>query len=138
MRALLAAGLVLTLLLVAGCGGGETERPAPETVVGTVEEEQEQAPTGGDPEAGRQVFLQAQPACGGCHTFEAAGTDATTGPNLDESLADDDAQSIHEDIVNPSAEIVEGYSDIMPKDYGESLSEKQLADLVAFLAENKS
>ncbi len=135
MRGIAAIALVLALLTLAGCGGGEEVAPRPETVEGTIEEEP--AVEEGDPQAGRKVFLNAEPSCGGCHTFEAAGTEGTTGPNLDESLADDDAQSIHEDIVNPSAEIVEGFSDIMPKDYGESLSEKQIADLVAFLTKNK-
>ena len=138
MRAPLVAALVFALLLVPACGGGETVRPEPETVVGTLEEEQSEAvPEGGDPQAGKQVFLDAQPSCGGCHTFKPAGTESATGPNLDESLQGDDREHVAESIVNPSAEIEEGYSDIMPKDYGETLSEKQLADLVAFLTEQQ-
>jgi mono/diheme cytochrome c family protein len=96
----------------------------------------ETAPTvaEGDPEAGKEVFTSAaQPPCGQCHTYEAAGTTAEVGPNLDETLADKDAAFILESIVNPSAEIATGFTDAMPKDYGEKLSDKQLADLVAFL-----
>jgi hypothetical protein len=56
------------------------------------------------------------------------------GPNLDESLEGRDAQFIHESIVDPDAEIAEGFSGgIMPKNYNTQLSEQQLADLVAFL-----
>ena len=85
----------------------------------------------GEAAAGKTVFADA--GCGWCHAFEAAGTDATTGPNLDESLEGKDADYIRESIVDPSAEVVQGFPDIMPKDYGSQLSSKELADLVAFL-----
>ncbi len=89
----------------------------------------------GDAKAGREIFLNvANPACGSCHTYDAAGTDQTLGPNLDDALADATPEFIAESITNPSAEIAEGYQDLMPKDYGQQLSQKQLADLVAFLA----
>jgi hypothetical protein len=56
------------------------------------------------------------------------------GPNLDTALQDKDAQSIYESIVDPDAEIAEGFAGgIMPGDYGEKLNDQQLADLVAFL-----
>jgi mono/diheme cytochrome c family protein len=121
-------------LLLAGCGGGETVTPVPETVEGTVAEETTTVAEG-DPQAGREVFLTgAQPPCGNCHTYEAAGTTQTLGPDLDETLADKDAAYILESIVNPDAQVTEGFADnLMPEDYGQKLSEKQLADLVAFL-----
>jgi mono/diheme cytochrome c family protein len=76
----------------------------------------------------------AKPGCGTCHTFEAAGTDAELGPNLDESLQGDDPEAIYTSIVDPDDEITEGFADnLMPEDYGETLDDKQLADLVAFL-----
>ena len=37
---------------------------------------------GGDPVAGKAVFLSA--GCSGCHTLSAAGATGTVGPNLDE------------------------------------------------------
>jgi cytochrome c oxidase subunit 2 len=77
------------------------------------------------------------PSCGSCHTFGPAGTEAQTGPNLDESLQDDDPASILQSIVNPDAQITPGFQPgLMPKDYGQKLSEQQLADLVAFLAQS--
>jgi mono/diheme cytochrome c family protein len=120
-------------LVLAGCGGGETLSPAPETVVGTVPEGRTIEP--GNAEAGKEVFTKiAQPPCGNCHTYEAAGTTQTLGPNLDDALQGQDAAEIAEDIVNPDATISEGFPDnLMPEDYGQKLSEKQLADLVAFL-----
>lgn len=88
--------------------------------------------SGGDAAAGKTVFASA--GCGSCHTYEAAGTSAQVGPDLDESLADKDAQFIYTSIVDPDAEIAEGFSaGIMPGNYSEQLDDQQLADLVAFL-----
>ena len=136
MRTVLALAVALVLAVAAACGGGEEVAPTPETVEGEV---QEQTVGQGDAAAGKPVFTnEASPPCGGCHTFGAAGTEATTGPNLDEALAGDDPQYIYEQIVNPNSEITEGFQEgIMPDTYDEELSEKQLADLVAFLNENK-
>ena len=133
-RPLLALAVALVL---AGCGGGETVSPTPQTVEGTVPQETGGATTvaKGDAKAGKEIFTKvAQPPCGQCHTYEAAGTDATVGPNLDDAFADKDAAFILESIVDPDAQVAAGFNaGIMPKDYGDKLSEKQLADLVAFL-----
>jgi cytochrome c553 len=137
MRVVAAFALALVLaLMAAACGGGEEVSPTPETVEGEV---QQQTIGEGDAAAGKTVFTdEASPACGTCHTFKAAGTNSETGPNLDETLADDDRQSIFQSIVNPDAEITEGFQEgVMPDDYAQKLSEKQLADLVAFLNRNK-
>lgn len=85
---------------------------------------------------GAQVF--ANNSCGSCHTFKAANSGGTTGPNLDESFApDDDAASIEEMIVDPNAEIVPGYPpNVMPLTFGETISKKELEDLVDYLLEN--
>ena len=107
-------------------GGGETGEAPP-------------AEAAGDPAAGKEVFDSAEPACGSCHTLEAAGSSQTLGPNLDEGLADKDADFIRESIVNPDAEVTEGFSDgLMPEDYGEKLSDQELDDLVAFLVDSTS
>ncbi len=92
----------------------------------------------GDPAAGREVFTStAQPACGTCHTLAAAGTTQTAGPNLDETLGDKDAAFIRESIVNPDAEVAEGFSaGLMPATYGDQLSDEELANLVAFLVQS--
>ena len=88
----------------------------------------------GSPEAGKEVFTSA--GCGACHAFQAAGSNGQTGPNLDESLEGKDTDYVHESIVDPNAEIAEGFSEgIMPDNYEEQLSEKQLTDLVAFLTQ---
>jgi mono/diheme cytochrome c family protein len=85
---------------------------------------------------GAQVF--ANNGCGGCHTLAAAGSGGVTGPNLDEFLApDDNATAIEEMIVDPNAEVAKGYPpDVMPQNYGQLLSAKELEDLVQYLIES--
>lgn len=96
-------------------------------VVGTLPQAEK-----GDPAAGKKVF--ADTGCGGCHTFKAAGTNATVGPNLDDALKGKDAAFIEESITDPNAEVASGFApNIMPQDYASQLSSQELADLVAFL-----
>jgi len=85
---------------------------------------------------GAQVY--ASYGCGNCHTFKAANSGGVTGPNLDEYLAsDDDAAAIEEMIVEPNAEIAKGYQpNVMPQNFGQELTSKELEDLVNFLIEN--
>ena len=86
----------------------------------------------GEAEAGKSVFADA--GCGSCHTFAAAETSGTVGPDLDEVLKGKDELFIYNSIVNPDAQVAEGFQPgIMPKTYGEQLDDKQLGDLVAFL-----
>ena len=113
--------------------------PTAETVIGTLPAQEATTVNvaKGNPEAGKEIFTKtAQPACSTCHTFAAAGSTATVGPNLDEGLKGKTPEFVLESIVNPSAEITSGYQDIMPKDYGTKLNEKQLTDLVAFLTQS--
>lgn len=71
--------------------------------------------------------------CGSCHELQAAGATGTLGPSLDD-LSGDEA-SIREAIVDPDAEIAEGYSaDVMPENFGELLDDEQLDALVQYLA----
>jgi mono/diheme cytochrome c family protein len=87
---------------------------------------------------GAQVF--ASNGCGGCHTFKAAGSGGVTGPPLEKSIVpgDDEAQ-VEEMIVNPNAEIVKGYPpNVMPQNFGEILTEKEIEDLVGYLIENSA
>jgi mono/diheme cytochrome c family protein len=108
--------------------------PAAQTVEGTLPQGQTVNVNAGDPAAGKEIFTTtATPPCASCHTFKPAGSTATVGPDLDQALQGKDADFILESITDPSAEVTAGFQDIMPKDYGTKLNEKQLADLVAFL-----
>jgi mono/diheme cytochrome c family protein len=85
---------------------------------------------------GAQVF--ANNGCGGCHTFKAAGSGGVTGPPLEKSLIPGDTTAeIEEMVVDPNAEIAKGYRpNVMPQNFGQILSEKELEDLVQYLYEN--
>jgi len=73
-------------------------------------------------------------ACGACHRLADAGTSAQTGPNLDESLDGKDAAYIERAIVEPGAEIAEGFGEnIMPPNYADTLSPAQVKALVDYL-----
>jgi mono/diheme cytochrome c family protein len=134
----LALFLALAFVL-AGCGGKEIVSPTAETVVGTVAAQKQQAV--GDAKAGATLFT-AQ-GCGGCHTFKPAGTNGTVGPDLDKlaqyaKTANQGSldEFTHESIANPSAYIEKGYPNAMPN-FGQTLSAKQIADLVAYLTQNQ-
>ena len=130
------AGLAI---LASGCGSAKVVSPTAETVEGALPTEPTQTvnTSQGDPAAGKEVFASA--GCAGCHTFKAAGSNATIGPDLDTALQGKDAAFVLESIVAPNDEITEGFqANIMPSTFGESLSDQQLADLVAFLTQPSS
>ena len=89
---------------------------------------------------GQKIFAGAL-GCGGCHTLAAAGTTGTVGPDLDNISADAKAagQSIpdfvRESIVDPNKYIAKGYPpNVMPGNFGSTLSKQQLDDLVKFIS----
>ena len=76
----------------------------------------------------------ASQGCAGCHTFKAAGATGTVGPNLDEALKGKDAAFVLQSIISPNKQIAKGYPpNVMPQNFGQTLTPKQLEDLVAFL-----
>jgi mono/diheme cytochrome c family protein len=84
---------------------------------------------------GAQVF--ANNGCGGCHTFAAAESGGVTGPNLDEVLPGDTQAHVEEMVKDPNAEIAKGYPpNVMPQNYEQILSSKEIEDLVKYLLEN--
>jgi mono/diheme cytochrome c family protein len=84
---------------------------------------------------GAQVF--ANNGCGGCHTLAAAESGGTTGPNLDEALPDQTAKMVEESIADPNAEIAKGYpANVMPSNFEQTLSAKELEDLVQYLLQS--
>jgi cytochrome c oxidase subunit 2 len=96
--------------------------------------EQRRAEGGGGGE-GERLFASA--GCGGCHALEKAGTDAQIGPPLDD-MAARGPEFVRESIVDPEAEIAEGYQPgVMPATFGESLSDQEIDALVQYLTEEE-
>jgi mono/diheme cytochrome c family protein len=72
--------------------------------------------------------------CGGCHTLAQAGTTGTTGPDLDEALKGMTPAQISQSISDPNAVIAAGYPpNVMPSNFGQTLTPPQLQQLVAYL-----
>ena len=120
--------------LLVGDLGGSTKT---ETVtVSASAGEGESAGTAGTAAEGEQIF--AANGCGSCHTLAAAGASGKVGPDLEKSLAvDDDTAGIEEMIVHPNSEVVEGYSpNVMPQDYGKTLSSEEVQALAEYLVAN--
>jgi cytochrome c oxidase subunit 2 len=93
-----------------------------------------QAPAG---QAGAAVFENN--GCGSCHTFGPAGSQAETGPNLDNLRQQAEAagvpleEFVRESIVDPNEYVEPGFSaNVMPATYNE-LPEEQLDALVQYL-----
>ena len=125
-----ATPLVLLALVVgaAGCGGGETVEPLPETVVGSVPAAttSEEPPTStleGDAANGETVYASA--GCGGCHTMEAAGSSGSVGPNLDDSQPD--FALVVDRVTNGRG--------AMPA-FGDQLSEQEIADVAQYVVDS--
>jgi mono/diheme cytochrome c family protein len=93
----------------------------------------------GDVANGKAVFMSA--GCGACHVFTPAASTGKIGPNLDmlKDYANKAGQPLEdftiESITKPPPKYVPpGFpTNVMPTNFGQSLSQQQLADLVAFL-----
>jgi len=84
---------------------------------------------------GAQVF--ANNGCGGCHTFAAAKSGGVTGPDLDEVLPGQSEAMVKESIVDPNKVIAKGYPpNVMPANFEQTLSAKEVEDLVKYLLES--
>jgi len=129
--------LAAVCFALAGCGGEKVVTPTPETVVGTLPQEQPVA--AGNAEAGKAVF-ESQ-GCNSCHTYKPANATGNVGPDLDNLEADAekaDQGSVKEyaatSIKNPNAYVVPSFPQGVMPAY-DKLSDEELANLVAFLTQ---
>jgi cytochrome c oxidase subunit 2 len=75
-------------------------------------------------------------ACGACHKLADAGTAGGVGPDLDTVLKGKDEAFIRQSILQPDAEVAQGFSKgIMPGTYGKLLSKPEVDALVKYLEE---
>jgi mono/diheme cytochrome c family protein len=112
--------------------GGEPGSDTP----GPMEEEgvAEEGGAGGAEADPAAVELFTATGCGSCHTLAAAGSMGAVGPNLDESLQGQDAAYIEESILQPEAQVAEGFqAGVMPSYQGQ-LSPEEVEQLVALLS----
>ena len=121
---LVVAGLAVGL---AACGGGQTGSD----------------PVVGDPVVGEELFkmvMEEEPgrhACRECHSLGENSPFAPSAQAIEENAGSriegmSAADYLRQSIVDPSAFIVEGWRDnVMPKVYGEILTEEEIDDLIA-------
>jgi len=139
-------------LLIGACGSGELapeltpiptlapgETPAlVGALTGGAAPATEKAPEGEEADlvaAGEALFEQ---ACAGCHGAQDGAGPALTGM-ADRAATRVEGMSaeeyLHESIVDPSAHVVEGFQDIMPKGYGDRFTDHELNSIVAYILE---
>jgi len=132
-----------TLVCTELCGLGHATMRAPVRVVSQqaydawVKKQQSGGGAGGA-DAGKTVFASA--GCSACHAFTPAGSTAEVGPNLDNVAAaakkagEDPAAYVKESIVDPNKVVASGYQpDVMPGNFGDSLSAQEIDALVTYL-----
>jgi len=116
---LLVAGAFV--VVVAGCGGDDDSGSAEPPAATTTEDSGGDDGETGDAANGEQVFAAA--GCGGCHTFEAAGSTGSVGPNLDDASPSYDL--VVEQVTNGGG--------AMPA-FGDELSDQEIQDVAAFVS----
>ncbi len=94
----------------------------------------------GDATRGEQIFsqhIEGASACNTCHIVgessaapDLTGYGARAGSRVDGESAE---QYTLNSIITPAKHIVDGYSNLMPRNYEKALSEQQLADLIAYV-----
>ena len=134
-----------TLVCTELCGLGHATMRAPVRVLSQPDFAawvKEQQAGGSKDNPGAAVFASA--GCGGCHAFTPAGTNGAIGPNLDNVAADakkageDPAAYVKESIIEPGKVLAAGYaSGVMPANFGDSLSAKEIDALVTYLTAAK-
>jgi len=134
VKLVLAALTVLVMgAAIAGLGMGEApaERRAAPSAQAVAAAQQRIEAGGAATARGRAHF--ADEGCDRCHSIAAIDAEGKLGPRLD--AIDDDADDIAEAIVEPREDIVDGFAEkLMPEDYGDRLSQAEVADLAAFVA----
>jgi mono/diheme cytochrome c family protein len=84
---------------------------------------------------GAQVF--ANNGCGGCHTLAEANSGGVTGPDLDEVLPGQSATMVEQSIIDPNEVLTKGFpANVMPANYEQALTPKELQGLVQYLLES--
>jgi cytochrome c oxidase subunit 2 len=135
------AGMVAYIIAESGgeaaVQAGPTEEAAPDSTeeaapMPEATAEAAEAPAG-DPVAGEALFAT---NCSACHGEEDGAGPARTGMGERAATGVEGLSAeeyLHQSIVDPGVYVVEGFSNIMPKAYGDQLTEKELSDLIAYL-----
>ena len=150
-QTLLTIGLLaLSVTIVAACSGLDDSGTQPEALQTQDARQNPSSPTtgsptgspgsGGEDPAALGQQLASQNGCTGCHSIDGSegvgptwqGLYGADVPLEDGSTVTADDAYIAESIRDPSAKIHEGFSDIMPKTFGE-MSDEQVNAIIAYI-----
>ncbi len=98
--------------------------------------QQNSVPAEGPAEFGQELFNQTfigenqAPGCVTCHSVEPS--ERGIGPSL-AGIGTNSEEQLRMDIVDPTAELTQGYRNVMYPNYAEDLSEKQIIALIDYL-----
>ncbi|HEY5890538.1 MAG TPA: cytochrome c [Acidimicrobiia bacterium] len=132
------AGLAIFVVLVIGVGlwlfaDGDLGEPGTSPTV-PIEEVDTEA-------VARGMQLATDKGCAACHTSDGTpltgptwkGLAGSTRPLESGETVVADTAYLFNSIVDPGSQIVEGFADVMPADYAETLTEAEINDLVAYI-----
>lgn len=74
--------------------------------------------------------------CQACHSM--LGTKSAVGPSLEDVSDRLDAEQIRQSILDPAAVITEGFVDMMPKDFGDKMTVKELSMIMKLLSKKET
>lgn len=137
-HAYLLIGVVLALALV-GCAGDGDTGATPNGERSPAVEDGPTEPPGALVAQGEQ--LATANGCVACHTVDGSdsvgptwlGLSGSTETLEDGTTVEVDEEYLRESIVDPSAKIVDGFSDTMPKNFDEQLSDDELDAIIAYI-----
>ncbi len=125
------AEILAVIAYLQDLGGEEISVAIPEDAGAAAEEEEEDG-EGREPFATVEEILD-EFTCGACHMV--AGEEGDLGPDLNAIGTERSHQYLRRAILNPNADIAEGYEeDLMPDDYGTRLFAGELEMLIEYLA----
>ncbi len=129
------------------CGTGHTYMMAPVRVLNQADFDQwvsqQQQAAQATPAAGGQDgrTIAQQAGCQNCHSLDGSPSAGPTWKGLygsqvklaDGAEATANDEYLYRSIIDPSAQIVQGFPDIMPKDFGGKLSDEQIKAIIDFI-----
>ncbi len=136
------AGVLILSLALAACATTEQRSPARQTSVPPTAQPDASSDTdAGDAARGEQLFTESvggMPSCSTCHALDSsqiigpgmAGIGERAGSRVEGQTA---AEYLHTSIVDSGEFVVEGYQNVMPDVFEQSLNEAEIRDLVAYL-----
>lgn len=139
-------GVLILSLVLAACATTESRNPTRQTSIPPTAQpdtsgEADNNSDAGDAARGEQLFTESiggMPSCSTCHALDSSqiigpGMGGIGGRAATRVEGQTAAEYLHTSIVDPGEFVVEGYQNVMPDVFEQSLSEAEIRDLIAYL-----